>query len=212
MKGQTKIESFIEASTNVFIGYWVAIGSQLLIFPLFGVHIPLASNLMIGVWFTVVSFIRSYALRRWFNTSYHSFVHRVLTMWGLSGQQEASSSDGSSKDAQTSANYNGVIGSTLEMKWTASADRAKTCPQGCVGGCANGFDACVNQPKVVRVDAGEGSGAWAEAESLLVESSKAGAQHEVAPASIPWHECPNCGAFARERLLSCAFCAYGRTP
>lgn len=64
---QTRRHSAIESVANVAIGYGVAIGSQLAIFPMFGIHIPLADNLLIGLWFTAISIVRSYALRRWFN-------------------------------------------------------------------------------------------------------------------------------------------------
>jgi hypothetical protein len=37
------------------------------VFPLFGIRVSLADNLLIGVVFTVVSLARSYALRRVFN-------------------------------------------------------------------------------------------------------------------------------------------------
>jgi len=43
------------------------LASQLAIFPMFGIHIPLHDNVAIGVWFTVVSIARSYALRRAYN-------------------------------------------------------------------------------------------------------------------------------------------------
>jgi len=65
--GQSKRMSFVESLTNVAIGYLVAVGSQVVIFPFFGIHIPLKDNFMIGAWFTVVSIVRSYALRRAFN-------------------------------------------------------------------------------------------------------------------------------------------------
>jgi hypothetical protein len=65
---QTKIESFIEVSFNTFIGFIVAIASQLIIFPYFGIYIHFSENLWIGVWFTLISIIRSYIVRRWFNT------------------------------------------------------------------------------------------------------------------------------------------------
>ena len=65
--GQSKIHSMLESATNVLIGYGVATLSQFIIFPLYGIHIPLSQNLEIGIWFTVVSVIRSYILRRWFN-------------------------------------------------------------------------------------------------------------------------------------------------
>lgn len=64
---QTRIQSLIESCANIAVGYGVAILSQLLVFPLFGINIPLSSNLYIGLWFTVISLVRSYILRRWFN-------------------------------------------------------------------------------------------------------------------------------------------------
>lgn len=64
---QTRLQSAIEAVANVFVGYLVAILSQIVVFPWFGIHIPLSSNLAIGAWFTVISLVRSYVLRRWFN-------------------------------------------------------------------------------------------------------------------------------------------------
>jgi len=64
---QSKKYSLIESITNVLIGYLVALGSQLIIFPVFGISVPLRSNLAIGAFFTVVSIIRSYCLRRVFN-------------------------------------------------------------------------------------------------------------------------------------------------
>lgn len=67
MRGQSKKHSLLESVVNVAIGYGIAILSQVAIFPLFGIHIPLRDNLLIGVIFTVVSIVRSYALRRAFN-------------------------------------------------------------------------------------------------------------------------------------------------
>jgi len=65
---QSKKHSLVESVTNVAIGYSVAIISQLLIFPVFDIRIPLFDNLMIGAWFTVISLGRSYVIRRWFNS------------------------------------------------------------------------------------------------------------------------------------------------
>ncbi len=64
---QSKKQSFIETCCNVAIGYIVAVLSQITIFPLFGINIPFHDNLMIGVWFTVISIIRGYFVRRLFN-------------------------------------------------------------------------------------------------------------------------------------------------
>lgn len=64
---QSRTHSALESVANVAVGYGVAVASQLVIFPAFSVHLPLADNLAIGAWFTLVSLARSYALRRWFN-------------------------------------------------------------------------------------------------------------------------------------------------
>ena len=64
---QTRKGSFIEACINVLIGYWINFGMNLLILPMFGFHITLTQNLMIGLLYTGVSVARSYAIRRWFN-------------------------------------------------------------------------------------------------------------------------------------------------
>lgn len=64
---QTKVQSLLEACANVAVGYLVALASQLVVFPMFGIHVPFSANLAIGGWFTLISLVRSYALRRWFN-------------------------------------------------------------------------------------------------------------------------------------------------
>ena len=61
---QSRKHSIFESITNVAIGYGVAVASQLAVFPMFGIHIPLSDNLAIGAWFTVISIIRSYVVRR----------------------------------------------------------------------------------------------------------------------------------------------------
>ena len=76
---QSRLESLIESGVNICIGYCVALASQLLLFPLFGIHISLSTNLWIGFWFTLISLIRSYALRRWFNARLHNRIHRLVT-------------------------------------------------------------------------------------------------------------------------------------
>lgn len=64
---QSRIQSLWESCINILIGYLVALLSQLLIFPWFGINLPLSSNLLIGVYFTIISLIRSYIIRRFFN-------------------------------------------------------------------------------------------------------------------------------------------------
>jgi hypothetical protein len=65
--GQSKLHSFYESLTNVLIGYVIAIGSQMLILPLYDIHVTFSQNLTMGLLFTIISFVRNYILRRWFN-------------------------------------------------------------------------------------------------------------------------------------------------
>lgn len=64
---QTRRQSLVESIANVAIGYTVAIAAQLAIFPVFGIRISIGDNLAIGAFFTVVSIVRSYCVRRLFN-------------------------------------------------------------------------------------------------------------------------------------------------
>ena len=60
--------SLLESIANVVVGYVVAVGAQLVVFPLFGMHATLRETLMIGLIFTGVSLVRSFLLRRVFET------------------------------------------------------------------------------------------------------------------------------------------------
>ncbi|MFV7791296.1 hypothetical protein ACNSOP_08980 [Aliarcobacter lanthieri] len=64
---QTKLQSLLESFINILIGYLVALGSQLIIFPLFGIDVSFMDNLLIGLYFTIISLARSYIIRRYFN-------------------------------------------------------------------------------------------------------------------------------------------------
>ena len=74
---QTKLGSMIESLINIIIGYGIAIASQILVFPLFDIHVSLAANLSIGAWFTGISLVRSYIIRRWFNARMHSAAQAI---------------------------------------------------------------------------------------------------------------------------------------
>jgi hypothetical protein len=68
---QSKRGSLIEAAMNTAIGFVVALASQILVFPMFGIDVPLSTNFGIGAWFTAISIVRSYVIRRWFNDRLH---------------------------------------------------------------------------------------------------------------------------------------------
>ena len=64
---QTKKQSLFESISNVIVGYMVSLLSQLVIFPMFDIHVELKTNIYIGLWFTVISIMRSFLFRRIFN-------------------------------------------------------------------------------------------------------------------------------------------------
>ena len=63
---QSRLMSLIESATNVGVGLGLAVGAQMLIYPLYGLHLPLKDNLRIALVFTALSLLRGYALRRVF--------------------------------------------------------------------------------------------------------------------------------------------------
>jgi hypothetical protein len=65
--GQSKKYSLIESFANVAIGYFISLLSQIIIFGSMGIDIPIRDNIIISCWFTVISIVRSYSLRRFFN-------------------------------------------------------------------------------------------------------------------------------------------------
>ena len=66
---QSKKQSLKESAVNVAIGYIVALASQLVVCPLVGVQSTFNQNLKIGFYFTAISLVRSYIIRRYFNKS-----------------------------------------------------------------------------------------------------------------------------------------------
>lgn len=65
---QSRAMSLIEAATNVVVGYVLAILTQIVVFPWFGLEAALGEHLAIGLAFVGVSLARGYLLRRLFET------------------------------------------------------------------------------------------------------------------------------------------------
>lgn len=63
---QPRRMSLIEAITNVAVGYGLALATQIVVFPWFGLHPSLSENLAIGATFMGISLLRSYTVRRLF--------------------------------------------------------------------------------------------------------------------------------------------------
>ena len=66
---QSRRMSLIEAFTNVVVGYALAVATQIVVFPWFGLHPSVNENLALGGVFTGISLLRSYALRRLFEAA-----------------------------------------------------------------------------------------------------------------------------------------------
>jgi len=64
---QSKRYSLIEAVSNTIVGFLVSILVQLIVYPVMDIPVSLSQNIVITFIFTVVSILRGYALRRFFN-------------------------------------------------------------------------------------------------------------------------------------------------
>ena len=64
---QTKTGSIVEAWINVLVGFGISFCCNMTILPWFGFDVSAKQSFEIGIVMTVVSLIRSYLLRRWFN-------------------------------------------------------------------------------------------------------------------------------------------------
>ena len=65
---QTKRQSLIETLTSVFVGWLIGVILNLTVLPLFYYNITVVDSLWVSLIFTAVSVIRSYAIRRFFNS------------------------------------------------------------------------------------------------------------------------------------------------
>ena len=63
---QPRRMSLIETTTNVVVGYVLAVATQIVVFPWFGLQPSLGENFALGLAFTSISLVRGYTLRRLF--------------------------------------------------------------------------------------------------------------------------------------------------
>jgi hypothetical protein len=64
---QSKLHSVIEAASNTLIGYAINLVVQIIVYPFYGATFTLMQNMQIGLIFLVVSLLRGYVIRRYFN-------------------------------------------------------------------------------------------------------------------------------------------------
>lgn len=74
---QSKIDSFAESCVNTSLSYVIAVVSQLIIFPVFDIQVPLSDNFKMAAYFVLVGMVRSYVVRRWFNGKVKSLPQKV---------------------------------------------------------------------------------------------------------------------------------------
>ena len=67
---QTKKQSLLESLTNTFLGFGVSYIALLLINALYGLELTLIDSFEIVLIFTIVSIIRNYVIRRFFNSKF----------------------------------------------------------------------------------------------------------------------------------------------
>lgn len=65
---QSKKLSAFEAGVNTVAGFGISVVANMIVLPAFGYAVSIGDSLAIGVVFTAISFIRSYILRRIFNS------------------------------------------------------------------------------------------------------------------------------------------------
>lgn len=74
---QTKLGSLYETLINVVIGFGINFVANMLILPTVHCEISAGQNFYIGTLFTVISVVRSYVIRRWFNAKLHALSVRL---------------------------------------------------------------------------------------------------------------------------------------
>lgn len=85
---QTRLGSFVEAWINILVGIGIAYTANMLLLPVLGLAISHSQNITITLVMTVLSLVRSYCLRRFFNKL------RLFTYAARSLQEEEKGGEG----------------------------------------------------------------------------------------------------------------------
>lgn len=78
--GQTKLESLVEVLANISFGFIVTMAASPYIYPWFGVKFSTSQNFGLTMIFTVLSVVRGYIVRRWFNKHMKNFSTQVAKL------------------------------------------------------------------------------------------------------------------------------------
>jgi len=77
---QTRLGSLIEVCINILIGFSINWIANMYILPLYGFAITGGQAFSMGLLFTVISVVRSYVIRRWFNSMLRKASERMARM------------------------------------------------------------------------------------------------------------------------------------
>lgn len=68
---QSKTQSAVEVIASTALAFAVSLFAASIIYPLYGMPVTISTNLQVTLWFTVISIVRSYLSRRFFNWINH---------------------------------------------------------------------------------------------------------------------------------------------
>ena len=78
---QSRLESLAEIGVNVVIGWVIGLTAQVFFFPVIGIEATFSQNFISSIVFTVISIVRGYVIRRWFNAGIHKFIVSIVRKW-----------------------------------------------------------------------------------------------------------------------------------
>jgi hypothetical protein len=80
---QSKRASLVEAVVSTLVGVLVGLVAQWVFFPMYGIYTSYETDLWLVFWFTIVSFIRSYVMRRAWNSEWWKRTTWSTWVWTL---------------------------------------------------------------------------------------------------------------------------------
>lgn len=70
IKLQSRKASIVEIIISQLLGFLVALALQVLVFPCYGIYVPISTDISLVLIFTVASIIRGYIIRRLWNMEF----------------------------------------------------------------------------------------------------------------------------------------------
>lgn len=67
IKGQNHKMTALESTVSVLTGYIITVLIQYLVYPIFGISIPVTQALLISIIIVFAAFVKNYSIRRVFN-------------------------------------------------------------------------------------------------------------------------------------------------